>query len=362
MKVIMAPSKYIQGKNALKELARYGKIYGERFLVISDEFVSNLTRATIEESIKDEKVNIYFQTFSGECSKKEIEKIVNVGEREEVDVIVGVGGGKTLDTAKAVAYYRKLPVIIVPTLASTDAPTSALSVIYSEDGVFEEYLLLPKNPEIVLMDTNIIANAPTRLLVAGMGDALATYYEARVCYEAKSKSMAGGVSTLAAMALAKLCKNTLLEKGYMAKVSCDASVVSEALEEVVEANTYLSGIGFESSGLAGAHAIHNGFTAISDCHNLYHGEKVAFGTIVQLVLENEPLDEIKRIINFCSQVGLPTTLEDMGIVENVDEKIRLVSRGACSEGETIHNFPYRISEDMVYNAIILADKLGEKEK
>lgn len=187
--------------------------------------------------------------------------------------MIGIGGGKTLDTAKAIAFYQKLPVLVVPTIASTDAPTSALSVIYSEEGEFEEYLMYPTNPDMVVMDTAIIAKAPVRLLVAGMGDALSTYFEAQACYDAHAVSMAGGESTLAAVTLARLCYETLLEEGYKAKLAVEAGVATTAVERIVEANTYLSGIGFESSGLAAAHAIHNGFTVLEECHHLYHGEK-----------------------------------------------------------------------------------------
>lgn len=358
MKIISAPSKYIQGRDALKELVKYGEIYGNNFLVIADEFVMGLTKKIILEGVNKKETKMNFEIFKGECSENEIERIIENARSKEIEVIVGVGGGKTLDTAKAVAYYSKLPVITCPTIASTDAPTSALAVIYSDSGVFEKYLMIPKNPEIVLMDTSIISKAPTRLLVSGMGDALATYYEAKICYDSKAIAMSGGQSTMAAMNLAKLCRDTLLEKGYLAKLSSEAKVASDAFEEIVEVNTYLSGIGFESSGLAGAHAIHNGFTVIDDCHHLYHGEKVAFGTIVQLVLENRDIIEIKEIINFCKKLGLPTTLLEMGIKDNINEKIEKVAAASCNEGETIHNFPYEIVPEMVYNAILLADKLG----
>ncbi len=358
MKVIIAPSKYIQGKHALKELAKYAKVYGEKPLVIADEFVMNLTKEVITEGSRAESIDIDFELFKGECSKNEINRITEIARSNGNNIVAGVGGGKTLDTAKAVAYYSKLPVIIAPTIASTDAPTSALSVIYSDNGVFEEYLILPKNPEIVLMDTEVIAKAPTRLLVSGMGDAMATYYEAKVCYDSKAVAMSGGQPTMAAMSLASLCRDTLFKKGHAAKLSSDANIPSEALEEVVEANTYLSGIGFESSGLAAAHAIHNGFTAIEDCHHLYHGEKVAFGTIVQLVLENADQNEIYKVIEFCRSVGLPSTLTEMNITENIEEKVRIVAEASCAEGETIHNFPYKITPDMVFNAIMLADRLG----
>lgn len=191
--------------------------------------------------------------------------------------MVGLGGGKTLDTAKAIGYYQKLPVVIIPTIASTDAPTSALSVIYTEAGEFEEYLIYPKNPDMVVMDTAIIAKAPVRLLVSGMG-MRSLRFEAKACYDARAISMAGGQSTEAALRLARLCYDTLLAEGEKARLAAQAGVVTDALERIIEANTYLSGIGFESSGLAAAHAIHNGFTILEECHHLYHGEKVAFGT------------------------------------------------------------------------------------
>src|SRR5699024_4708956 len=173
--------------------------------------------------------------FQGECSKKEISRICALMEEKGCDLMIGIGGGKTLDTAKAAAYYRKVPVIICPTIASTDAPCSALSVIYSEEGVFEEYLFLPANPNMVLMDTEIIAKSPVRLTVAGMGDALATYFEARACKASGALSCAGGQITSAAMALAELCFQTLMEEGVKAKIALEAGACTPAVEKIIEA-------------------------------------------------------------------------------------------------------------------------------
>lgn len=170
------------------------------------------------------------------------------------------------------------------------------------------------------MDTEVIAKSPARLTVAGMGDALATYFEARAVQAKDAFTCAGGRGTLAAHALAKLCFDTLMEEGVKAKVALEAGACTAAVEKVIEANTLLSGIGFESGGLAGAHAIHNGFTVLEECHHMYHGEKVAFGTITQLVLEDVSADELEDIIGFCIEVGLPVTLKELGIEEVTKEK------------------------------------------
>lgn len=353
--IILSPNKYIQGPDSLLNIAKHTK---KDAFVIADTFVMGLTKDTIAESFKKEELGVTFEIFNGECSKVEIERLKGVLKDTGAEAVVGVGGGKTLDTAKALAFYTNLPVVIVPTIASTDAPCSALSVLYTEDGVFDEYLILPNNPNIVLMDTNIIAKAPARLLVSGMGDALATYFEARACKRSGATNMSGGLPTKGAMALARLCYDTLLEDGEKATFAAERLVCTKAVENIIEANTYLSGIGFESGGLAAAHAIHNGLTVLSEAHHLYHGEKVAFGTLVQLFLENAPLDEIDEVFIFCQKVGLPTSLADMGVTAEDRDKIFEVAKLACAPGETIHNMPFEVTPEKVFAAILAADNYG----
>ena len=277
-------------------------------------------------------------------------------------MVVGIGGGKIHDTAKAVAHYAGRPVVIVPTIAGTDAPCSALSVIYSDEGVFEEYLWLPANPNVVLVDTDVVSRAPARLLVSGMGDALATYFEAQATADANASTCAGGKITNAALVLARACYDTLLADGLKAKLAVENHVCTKAVENIIEANTYLSGIGFESGGLAGAHAIHNGFTVAPETHSLYHGEKVAFGTLVQLVLQNADMEQIEEVLDFCMSVGLPTTLADLGLAGADPKVIRAVAEAASAPGETIHNMPMEVTADKVYAAILTADALGRQYK
>ncbi len=356
--IIISPSKYVQGANVMANLATYLKPLGEHALVIADAFVTHLVEKAVNASCQQQLVEAYFTEFQGECCITEIDRITELAKAQHATVIVGIGGGKTLDTAKATAANLSLPVAIVPTIASTDAPTSALSVIYTPQGEFSEYRFYAHNPNVVIMDTQVVANAPTRLLVSGMGDALSTYFEARANQRSGKATMAGGAPTGAAQTLAKLCYEILLSDGLKAKLACDHNLASQALNNVVEANTYLSGIGFESSGLAAAHAIHNGLTLMEECHHLYHGEKVAFGTLSQLALENAPLDEIRTVIGFCRSVGLPTNLNDMGVT-NIDRaKLLQVAQASCAEGETMHNMPCEVTPEAVLAAMLTAHELG----
>ncbi|MEJ8734693.1 glycerol dehydrogenase [Mediterraneibacter sp. ICN-202921] len=356
--ILISPSKYVQGAGELKKLGAYAEKYGKKALILITASGYKRCGGTVEAGFKDSSAQIVFDYFNGECSKNEINRLTAIVEKENCDMVIGIGGGKILDTAKAVAYYKSLPVLICPTIASTDAPCSALSVIYTDDGVFEEYLFLPANPNMVLMDTDIIAKSPVRLTVSGMGDALATYFEARACQASSATTCAGGQITSAAIALAKLCFDTLMEEGIKAKLALETGALTPAVEKVIEANTLLSGIGFESGGLAGAHAIHNGFTVLEECHHMYHGEKVAFGTITQLVLENIPAEELEDIIDWCIELGLPVTLKELGITEVTDEKLMQVAEAACAENDTLHNMPFPVTPDSVCAAIKAADAYG----
>lgn len=328
---IISPNRYVQGRGELKNLPEHAKKLGKKLFVIISASGLKRVRDLLEKSFENTGMELVFEEFQGECCETEIKRLGSRFQENKCDLVVGVGGGKIHDSAKAAAYYQGAPVVIIPTIASTDAPCSALSVIYSETGVFERYLFLNSNPDLVLVDTDIIAAAPSRLLVSGMGDALATYFEARAVAASGALSCAGGKPTKGALALAKLCYETLLEDGVKAKLAVEAGACTQAVENIIEANTYLSGIGFESGGLAGAHAIHNGLTVIKDCHHLYHGEKVAFGTLTQLVLENAGQKLLEEVIGFCMDVGLPTTFAELGMARPDKDLLMEAAVRACSQ-------------------------------
>ena len=356
--VFNSPSKYIQGPDALSDLGGYVEGLGSRALVLLSGSGRRRVGDKIAAGFEGKGSECVFETFGGECSRAEIDRLGAIVEERGMDVVVGVGGGKALDTAKAVAHYRGTPVVICPTIASSDAPCSALSVIYTDDHAFDSYLFLPSNPDMVLMDTTVIAASPVRLTVSGMGDALATYFEAKASVDSDSVTCAGGKATMAGLSLARLCFETLMSDGVRAKVALDRGACTKAVEKVIEANTLLSGIGFESSGLAAAHAIHNGLTQLPETHAYYHGEKVAFGTLAQLVLEDADDETLERVLAFLIEVGLPVCLQDIGVAEVTREKVMRVAESACAPGDTMGNMPFDVTPEMVCEAILGADAIG----
>ena len=360
LSVFCSPSRYTQGKNATASLGKEMASLGLRgpALVLAGRSASKLLSSTWTATFNEAKINHAVHPFGGECSLAEIERVKATARQHKAQVIVGAGGGKVLDTARAVASDLDLPVVNCPTVASSDAPCSALSVIYTEEGVFQEYRFYRKNPDLVLVDTQVIAQGPPRLLVAGMGDAVATWFEAKTCVEGHVRNMRGGGSTQSALALAKLCYETLLEDGAEALRAVQTQVVTPALERLVEANTLLSGLGFESSGLAAAHAVHNGLTAAPGTHDFFHGEKVAYGLLVQLVLEGQPRSVLEQVLRFSTEVGLPITLADIGLKDLPKELLQQVANRATAKGETIHNEPFEVRPDMVADAILAADAMG----
>lgn len=355
-RVFISPSKYVQGAGELDRLGEYTKVYGKKALVIISAGGKKRFGERVETSLAAAGVECAFDEFNGECSQAEIDRLVEVLKGTGSDVVLGVGGGKIFDTAKAVAAAVDVPVVVVPTIAATDAPCSALSVIYTDEGQFKEYQFFKQNPNLVLMDTEVIAKSPVRLTVSGMGDALATYFEARACKRSDAGTCAGGKVTSAAMALARLCYETLMSDGVKAKLALEAGACTESVEKVIEANTLLSGLGFESAGLAGAHAIHNGMTAMPETHAFYHGEKVAFGTLTQLVLENA--DELYEVLDFCVEVGLPVTFAQLGVADASYERVLEVARLACADNDTLHNMPFEVTPEKVANAMLAADAYG----
>ncbi|MBU2600990.1 MAG: glycerol dehydrogenase [Actinobacteria bacterium] len=391
LKVMLAPGRYVQGPGALDHMGEQLEILGLRNpLILVSPSAKKAVGAAITRSLEARGLAHAFVDFGGECTRVEIERIKNVCIQGGHDAIINCGGGKVLDAGRAAATRSALNVemvppehipdlgagvacINVPTVAASDASTSSVSLVYTDDHVVEATMLFPSSPAMVFVDTTVIAASPVRLLVAGMGDALATYFEADMCLRTGSPAVVTrSHSTRAAQALARLCFDLLMTYGVQAKREADAGVAGPGLEAVVEANILLSGLGFESGGISGSHAVGHGFYHVAEffASPRYHGEVVAYGTLTQLMLEGRPPEFLKTVFDFCRAVGLPTTLEELTLTDTSDEVIERVALAAARDVVLISSMAGASSQPdelgryydhrVIFNAIKAVDVFGRE--
>jgi len=356
--VMAAPQRYIQGPGVISKIGLYiGIINVKRAAILASRRAMVAEGARVTESLHSNHIESVDCIFDGECSLPEIEKHVAALNDENIDCLIAVGGGKSVDAGKSIAWRLDIPVVIVPTLASNDAPCSALSVLYTPEGASDVVEFYPTSPTLVVIDTDIVADADERYLVAGMGDAMATWYEARICLNnMDARTPLGARPTLAACAMAEICAQTLFEHGEAAAKSVVANQNGTALEKVVEANTLLSGIGFESGGLALAHPMALAYTQIDELHTNYlHGEMVAMGTMVQLAMEQS--GDAKKVAQFFARVGLPIHLGQFSISPQDTNKLDIIIESAMANANS-HQMPMPVTKDLILRAIMDAHELG----
>lgn len=358
--VLAAPSRYVQGRNVIQKLGSHLKSLGSTPLLVADDVVWEIVEDSLTKGFEEADLPVTRVGFGKFATAEAVDSLVETLRNGDHDVIVGIGGGSAIDAVKAAGHLAGISWASVPTAASSDAPTSALAVIYTDEGEFVEYRFFPKNPDLVLIDTVLVANAPERFLVGGIGDALATWVEARAVAKTRAKTMVGDAPTYTSTALAELSWKILWENALDALDAVRSRTVTPALEAVVEANTLLSGLGFESGGLAAAHAIHNGMTAAPQTHGLTHGEKVNIGTLTQLIMEGAPSAEIEDFIVFSTKVGLPNSLAEIGLAPEDRKEIRAIAEAATVEGETIHNMPFTVTPELVAEAMTVAETLSRR--
>jgi glycerol dehydrogenase len=361
--ILIAPRKYVQGRGVLAEAGGYVRPLGKKPLVLWDACVKELVGETVLTSLKEAGLETVEVLFEGESSKAEVARVAEIVRQAGADVVIAVGGGKTLDTGKAVAVAAGTKMVTCPTIASTDSPTSAATVWYDAEGNCCGWDCWPFNPDLVLVDSQVIANGPVRAFVAGMGDALSTWVEAEAAHKSRAATLAGGAPTMAAIAIARLCYDTLMEYGVEAKRAMEHHALTPAVEKCIEANVLMSGLGFESGGLATAHMIGNALSSFPECKRLMHGEKVSFGVISQLALDDEkPTDEIHAIVDFQIAVGLPVALADLGLEGASRERLRLIADVCAAKGSLCENHPFPVTAQDVVDAMIAADALGRARK
>jgi glycerol dehydrogenase len=360
-RIFAGPGKYIQGLGAIGDVGKHAKALGGRAYAIGGPTGISLVKDGLKTSLREESVELVgIDSTIKECTHEAIKRLSREAEGS-ADLIIGVGGGRAVDTAKAVAWTLRLPVIAVPTQCATNADVTGLSVVYTEKHEFVEYMFSPRHPDVVIVDTDIVGRAPFRFFVPGMGDALASKFEGEACKASNSLNLLGGLATDAGLALAHLCFDNFMKYGALAKQSIQIGAVTPAVEKIIESIKLLSGIAGETCGLAAAHAIHNGFTIMPGL-KAEHGEIVAFATIVQMILECRPPEEIRHLTDWCLEIGLPTTLDDLGIGNITHEDLMRAADKACDPTDTMGNMPFPVTPKMTRDAILLADSIGGERR
>ncbi|MGB9792910.1 MAG: iron-containing alcohol dehydrogenase family protein [Thermacetogeniaceae bacterium] len=292
-----------------------------------------------------------------ECSWSNINRLCDKFSVKPPDFIIGVGGGRALDAAKVIAYRLGRPMVSVPAIAATCAAVTAISIIDTDEGVFQEVCYEANSPHLVLVDPQIIAHAPVRLLTAGIGDTLAKWFELEVTTRKGGRREA---VVAAAVSMARLAYDLLLEHGVSAKESADRREVTYPLEQVIDANILLSGLASNLGGAqcrnAAAHSVYSGMTILPETHQMYHGEIVAFGILVQLMIDGKR-DEARQLIPYYRKLGLPVCFSELGIVSCEGEWLCNVAKASVDVPD-MRNMPYPVTVEMVVDALCAADRLG----
>jgi len=359
MKYAGFPSIYRQGPGIIDTLGSQTRLFGQRPLVVYDAVIRELLQTRLDTALTGAAMDPRYVTFGGETCPEELTRLAAIAASEKCDFVIGIGGGKAQDAAKVVKKERGIPVVIVPTIASNDAATSRLAITYTASGEFLGPITIPTNPDAVLVDSEIVLAAPVRYFIAGIGDALSTWFEAEQCYRSGVSNFFGGRPTETAMMIARQCYTIVRENAEQAVSDITAGILSEAVERMIEANVLFSGIGFEGCGVAAAHAISQGFTLVEELHGNLHGEEVAVALLSQLVLEERDTEFIDSMVEFYQRVGIPWSLRMLGLTDTSDAPLRTIATFACRKNSRIYNMVRPVTVEGVIAALRRVEQLAK---
>nr|WP_064569822.1 glycerol dehydrogenase [Gordonia sp. LAM0048] len=351
-----APQQYLQGPGVLDDVGGVVAEIGGAPIVVIDVDISELFGARIEASLAAAELRAQVIPVTGPVTRGVIADTLTRVSAGQGDVVVGIGGGKAIDIAKGVAEAVGRPMVSVPTVASNDGPTASVFALYDEFGRLSELGRLPANPAAVVVDTEVIAKAPIRFLVSGIGDALAKKYEAHSCARGRGVTTQGTRPLIIGEVVADGCSRILLRDSEAAVRDALAHQVTPDLEAVVEAVILLSGIGYENGGLSIAHCMTRGLQVGRGSSAHLHGYHVAYGLLVHLALEDDPEVDRDEIRSFLRALGLPTSLADLDMGEPSNAEIEALAVAAASAPHVANTWV-----DASVPSIIAAIEQVEKE-
>lgn len=358
----VSPAQVMRGKGAVSQAGANIAQFGKRPLIIGGDNTLTLIQPHLEPILEAHELSATTASYLPDSCDQSHKYLQNVVADHKADFIIGVGGGKALDMAKLVASQSNLPIVTIPTSAATCAAWTALSNIYSEQGAFQYDVPLPYAPNLLILDYDLIASAPKRTLIAGIGDALAKWYEASVSSGDSTASL-----TIAAVQQARVLRDILLQKSATALENPGGEVWQEIVDAAVLLPGVIGGLGGANCRTVAAHAIHNGLTHLRETHDILHGEKVAYGILVQLRLEEMVQDNQlaasarQQLLEFYAEIGLPKSLEDLGLENVTLAQLRQVAEIACAPHSDIHRLPFTV-QPMELVAAMVSTTVAETHK
>lgn len=353
LSLAVAPAQVVRGSGALAQAGATIARLGKRPLIVGGDASLAAAQSFLQPVVELQTLAARSISYAPDCCESSLTAMQQAAVEHEADVVWGVGGGKALDAAKLVAFRSGLSVVTIPTSAATCAAWTALSNVYSEQGAFLYDVALPRCPDLLVLDYDLIRTAPQRTLISGIGDAIAKWYEASVSSGHSQQTL-----VISAVQQARVLRDILFQKTAAALQEPGG----EAWQEVVDATVLLAGV---IGGLGGAqcrtvaaHAVHNGLTHLPAAHGMIHGEKVAFGILVQLRLEeivqgNQLAATARQqLLKFYSEIGLPQDLNALGLSHATIADLRHAAELACAPSSDIHRLPFTVEPSQVMAAMV----------
>jgi glycerol dehydrogenase-like iron-containing ADH family enzyme len=348
----IAPARVVKGAGILAQMGREIARLGVRPLLIGGSH----TLAVVQPQLAQLELTLAAADYGANCSEAANRSLKQAAADHQADLIIGVGGGKALDAAKLVAFQMDLPIVTIPTSAATCAAWTALSNIYSEAGAFQYDVSLSRCPDLLILDYALVATASRRTLVAGIGDAIAKWYEASVSSGHSERTL-----LINAVQQARVLRDILLQKAAAAIAEPGSQVWCDVVDATVLMAGVTGGIGGAQCRTVAAHAVHNGLTHLPQSHEMLHGEKVAYGILVQLRLEemiqNSQLAAAARqqLLQFYGEIGLPMTLPDLGLGQITLSDLQHAATVACQPSSDIHRLPFAVTPAQLMAAMVSTD-------